>query len=197
MISKLPIIIATMDYNIKDLSSQALKGDKRAEKRLFEYFRVRFVIIAKLRVGGDEAEDIVQDTCLTIVEKLRDMSFPPNIDAWALNILRNKIGNYYQRQSTRSRVGSDIDVETFGLYYKRPDRNPSLYTNLQDCMKKLIMSNKLFARTLNLAYQGYKSDDICQRLSIKPGHFYVILGRSRQQLKQCLERSNYDYPKDV
>ncbi len=186
-----------MTSNIQTVFSQAKKGDKKAEKHLFEYFRVRFLIIAKLRIGGNDAEDLVQDTCLTIIEKLREKRLPPNIDAWALSILRNNIGNYYQRQSVRNRVNVNLDVETIGTKYKTPNHNPSLYANLLSCIKKLILSNKLYARALILVYQGYKTDEICKRLSINPGHLYVILGRSRSQLKQCLELERYDYPKDM
>ena len=59
-------------------------------------------------------------------------------------------------------------------------------------MKKLILANNRFARVLNLVYQGYKNDEICQRLSINSGHFYVILGRSRERLRHFLDGGKYE-----
>ena len=43
------------------------------------------------------------------------------------------------------------------------------------------------ARILNLVYQGYNTDEISEKLMIKPSNLYMILGRGRKMLRKCLK----------
>ncbi|MBN2226952.1 MAG: RNA polymerase sigma factor [candidate division Zixibacteria bacterium] len=180
-----------MDHLVlQRLFSRARGGDQAAETELFEYLFVRFVYLAKRRIGEEEAEDIAQDACTTILRKFRTETGVERLDIWAYGVLKRKIGNFYQRRETRRKIineSGDVDDMT-GLV--QTESNPELRRKLVVCLRKLIVSYPRYARILNLVYQGYSTEEICRRLKVKPGNMYVMLNRGRKLLSDCLEGGN-------
>jgi RNA polymerase sigma factor (sigma-70 family) len=73
-----------------------------------ELMRIRLVLrrLTALRVDNPEdAEDLVQDTLLTMTEKCTEIRLEKGLLIWSMGILRKKIGNYYRR--TRRSVSLD------------------------------------------------------------------------------------------
>ena len=175
-----------MGEHLTSLVIKAKQGDKTAEKEVFEYLRVRFVLLAKRWVGGEYSEDIAQDACITVLEKLKTDSPTDMFEAWAYRILRNKIGNFMQSNSLRQKTM--IHSEHME-YLDRPsmdEPDPTLKRRLRDCLKKLVRSYPRYARVLNFTHQGYDTDEICRRMELKSNHLYVMLNRGRRMLGDCL-----------
>ncbi len=59
----------------------------------------RFTEVAARRVNPASIEDLVQDALRVVIEKGGDR---PRLD-WCFQVLRNVIGNHYQREKTRRR----------------------------------------------------------------------------------------------
>jgi RNA polymerase sigma factor (sigma-70 family) len=62
--------------------------------------RIRLVLrkLTALRVGNPaDAEDLVQETLLTMVRKAPEIDIEKGLLIWAMGILRKKVGNYYRR----------------------------------------------------------------------------------------------------
>ncbi len=172
---------------MRQLVIKAKQGDKAAETQIFEYLRVRFVLLAKRRIGEEHCEDMAQEACITVLEKLKTDSPEENFEAWAYQVLRNKIGNYLQ--GTNLRQKKMVSTEHID-YLDKPavsEMDPMFKKRLMDCLRKLIRSNRRYARVLNFAYQGFDTEEICQRMEMKSNHFYVMLNRSRKMLSDCLE----------
>ena len=171
---------------VHQLLTLVKQGDKSAQKQLFDYLRVRFVLLAKRRIGEEHCEDIAQEACITVLEKLKTEAPEDMFEAWAYKVLRNKIGNYLQSSSLRKK--KMVNTEHID-YLEKPamaDLDPVFKRRLMDCLKKLIKSNRRYARVLNFAHQGYDTDEICQRMAIKSNHLYVTLNRGRKMLNDCL-----------
>ncbi|MEW5923337.1 MAG: sigma-70 family RNA polymerase sigma factor [Candidatus Zixiibacteriota bacterium] len=172
---------------MNNLVTMARNGDLEAEKQLFQYLRVRFEYLAKKRLlKKEDAEDIAQEACLTVIEKYRTVDFHGQFNAWALKVLRNKIGNYLQGKCMRdNKVAREVDVGALRNRINEPV-DMILISDLSDCLRKLLAAFPRYARALNLVHLGFTTDDICRRLDIKPNNLYVILNRGRQILKECL-----------
>ena len=172
---------------LNNLVIMARKGDLEAEKQLFQYLRVRFEYLAKKRLlKKEDAEDIAQEACLTVIEKYKTVDFHGQFNAWALKVLRNKIGNYLQGKCMRdSKIAGEIEVGTLSGRFDGPN-DVILISDLTDCLRKLIAAFPRYARALNLVHLGYTTEDISARLDIRPNNLYVILNRGRQILKDCL-----------
>jgi RNA polymerase sigma factor (sigma-70 family) len=173
---------------VNHLLELARNGDGEAEKQFIKILFVRFVAIAKRRVGNkDDAEDIAQEACSTVLAKYKvDLSIV-NFEAWAYGVLRMKIGNHMQKKTTRQECPLPATESHDSTEALTQQYDPELGLRLNDCVRKLIVVFPRYARVLNLIHQGYKSDEVCKKLKISPNNMYVILSRGRSMLKQCLD----------
>ncbi len=170
------------------LLALARQGDKEAREKLFEFLLVRFTLLAKRRMREEEARDAAQDACLTVFQKYLTEAPAERFEAWAYEVLRRKIGNCYQKQNVRERVmgdGTRIDdvADTSGMALPSHVRRALL-----ECMRKLVRTFPRYARTLNLVYQGYDTEEVCRRLRIRQGYVYVLLNRGRDMLSDCIDK---------
>jgi RNA polymerase sigma factor (sigma-70 family) len=65
-----------------------------------ELTRIRMVLrkLTALRIENPEdAEDLVQETLLTMIEKCPEIALRKGLLVWGMGILRKKVGNYYRR----------------------------------------------------------------------------------------------------
>lgn len=166
------------------LREKALSGDKAAEKELFKQLLVRFTFLAKKRLWSNSAEDIAQDACLTVFEKYRELEDGIVFEAWANQVLRNKIGNLLQKSDSEKKYLSSVRGIDPNL--TESDTEISLRIDIERCLGKIAMKNKRYFDILVLARDGFKTEEICHKLNITPGNLYVILERSRSKLKECL-----------
>jgi RNA polymerase sigma factor (sigma-70 family) len=169
---------------MEELVQKAIDGDKKAEKEIFDYLFVRFKYLAKRTVGESDCEDLAQEACMTILEKYKNEEFTVSFTAWAYGVLKMKIGNYLQ--SGRRRFDKEAypvnDIEVTAS-----TQDPTLKKILIDCLRKISRSYIRYARALNLAYQGYDTEEACSKLDMNPNHYYVTLNRGRSLLKSCIE----------
>ena len=172
---------------MNSLVAQVLEGDKDARERLIAHLRERFVLLARRRTGSADAEDLAQEACMTVVEKLNCGSKPEFFEAWAYQILRNKIGNYLQ-SAQRRMVDDPAALESAG----RPPisvESIQLRNDLRHCLAEMRRGRTIYLRTLNLAQLGFSSKEICKKLNVTQNNMYVMLNRSRQMLRECLKRT--------
>jgi DNA-directed RNA polymerase specialized sigma24 family protein len=66
--------------------------------------------------------------------------------------------------------------------------DPRFERQLLECLRKVGRHNNNFARALNLNYQGYSTEEICDRLKLTKVNFYSILSRARSMLDLCLKK---------
>lgn len=73
--------------------------------------RARFVAVARRRVPAADVEDVVQDALRVVAEKGSHPGRGPGdrpLPSWCFQVLRNTIGNYYQRRRVRERIRAPI-----------------------------------------------------------------------------------------
>lgn len=176
--------IEKKEYFIELLVKKAKTGDKQAEKQIFDYLFVRFKYLAKRNIGIEDCEDLAQEACITVLEKYKDEEFTISFTAWAYGVLRMKIGNYLQSKQRISGKRSSLNEEV--KLSQDSTTEPRLIQLLIECIKEISKAYLRYARTLNLNYQGYSTEEICKRLDITTSNYYVILNRGRAMLKKCL-----------
>ena len=81
----------------------------------FEQLRQSFVAVARRRVPLAAVDDVVQDALRVVHEKNIEPLVDRRVDerptlAWCFQVLRNIIGNHYQRERRRGVVG-ELDVD--------------------------------------------------------------------------------------
>lgn len=170
--------------NINALHSDLISEEGASENELFEYLTVSFRLFAQQRIWNEQdSEEIVQDALMTIAKKYREIEFTTSFAAWAYKVLNHKMLDYYKAKRVRVDAHTRIVDEGNPDMSSKPDS--ALKRQLLKCLRKMRGRH---ARVLNLHYQGYSTDEICDKLDLKPGNFYVVLSRARSMLELCLEK---------
>lgn len=89
--------------SLDTLAAQAVSGDEIARSALLTDLRVRFLQVAKRRLQEDDCEDVVQEALQIVLLRYAERQPQQNILVWSFAVLRNVIGNYYQRRKRQMR----------------------------------------------------------------------------------------------
>ena len=174
---------------IDKLYEKASGGDKVSERELFEYLTDRFRLFVQLRIKSRlDAEDIVQNALMTISGKYKNIEFQTSFAGWAYQVLQNKMRDYFKAQRRRDQKIESTDVQNQPTISQNLDETTR--RQMLECLRKVGHANIRFSRILNLHYQGYSSDEICEKLKLKRNYFYVVLSRARVMLETCLEKGD-------
>mgnify|MGYP001405737074 CR=1 FL=1 len=159
---------------------------------------VRF---ATFRVKNQEiAEDLVQDTFLSAFKSYDSYKGEASVKTWLFAILKNKIFDYYKKDLKKSEITDCIDdkdpsFNSFGIWKvyvpnwaKSPNEqleNKELIEVFNNCKDKL---KKDQAKVFTMKYlDGIDSEEICKVLDITKSNYWIILHRTRMQLRKCIE----------
>lgn len=140
----------------------------------------------------DDAEDVVQETLLTMVRKAPAMNIEKGMLIWAMGILRKKVGNYYRR--VRRITSFDGQVR----YALRESRTQSPEADLHHAEICLIVDailRKLPPQeraAIDLYLAGKPAGEIASLL--QPERYQNIINRlhrGRKKLARELSRHGY------
>ena len=98
---------------IEEVFDALRRGDQSALQKFFPRLRERLFHLAKQRLGGDRAEEVVQETLTTLWERRDSIEDAGHLLPFLFQVLRNKIGNAYMRaQKERDRKGEQDRLES-------------------------------------------------------------------------------------
>ena len=177
-------------FDINALFYRAKNGDIKAENALLKQLDESFRLIVQRRIWNDiDSEDIMQEAMVTILKKYKDLEIKTSFGAWAYRVLNNKMMDYVQKKTIRKKL-DEQRIKDAEPVPAAPD--PDLKEQIISCFKKISGTNLRHARILNLHYQGYTVEEICEKMSIKRNNAYVLLNRARTALELCLEKGRLD-----
>lgn len=149
--------------------------------------------LASRRVDEADVEDVVQEAMRVIAEKGIDRGAEPVGDAmsmaWCFQVLRNTIGNHYQRQKTRQRwTETDTDVVERAQNPRVIEAMDSETTLalIEGALGEMLQSDPKCAGYLSRLVDGARAGDIADGESIERATFYRRLYRCRQKLRELL-----------
>lgn len=161
------------------------------DQKWLSLLRQRFAEIAARRVPEDAVEDIVQDALGIVLAKgaaaanAEGTSDPPL--RWSFNVLRNVIGNWYQKRRRHETV-DDLEIAD-----GRPDALAALTTEeraqtIRDAMDELRQGRPYCADWLWAMAQGVKAGILAARARVEEAVFYRRVYRCRKTLAEILVR---------
>lgn len=170
---------------------KVIAGDRLAEEKFFGLFRPRLYRASMYFLGGQdsEAEDIVQDTFIIALPKLKDYVFKAPIYAWLRQICLHLC---YARLHKRSRMLVTLE-EDLELFMRRMAserlQNQDLEVAKQErlaVLRELItLLNPVSREIINLRnVQGMSYIKISQALQIPLGTVMSRLARARDQIRE-------------
>lgn len=134
-----------------------------------------------------DAQDILQDVAVAILD---GHSFPPpsaGLTAWAIGIARHKIADHFRRMKRTQRVmGDEILQDVADAFVAQADVWTAQGAALDQCLSRVKGDHK---RLLDLRYrEGYSPQEIAERLGRTSEAVRASLLRVRRGLRECIER---------
>ena len=132
------------------------------------------------------ADDVFQETFLTVSRKAGDFTPGTNFLAWACTIARYKVLEAGRHRRGALEPLSDEVIEALCAVYPEPEKEDKEMVALNECLEALHPHTK---RAMELRYeQGHKPAEIAQRLGWTAESVYVVLSRARAALRECVGR---------
>jgi RNA polymerase sigma-70 factor (ECF subfamily) len=153
------------------------------------------------------AQDLVQDTFISAIEKKNEFKGNSSPKTWLFRILNNKIIDFYRSKSKNKHFAFSID-EVSALKLIDADFNDSgswkdtrsfstwsddkhllddedFNSIMKSCMDSLP---ELWFSVITSKYYDEKSAaEICQELDISPSNYWQLMHRSKLLLKKCID----------
>jgi RNA polymerase sigma-70 factor (ECF subfamily) len=177
-----------------------------AERWVEEYGDVLFGFAAARVRDRVIAQDLVQETFLAAIKASENFAGRSTERSWLFGILRNKLVDYYRRQSRETAL-ADLEPtlpEEEGAFgrsglskdgwvlapkaWETPDEtlvSKEFQEVFRGCLSRL--PDKVAQVFLLREVDGVSSQEICKDLGVSPNNFWVMLHRARMGLRRCLE----------
>jgi RNA polymerase sigma-70 factor, ECF subfamily len=181
--------------------------DQPALEAQLPALRQRLLRHAKLAVHDQsQAEDLVQDTLVTVFERHESRRGEATLLTWSTAILKNKIADFYRSPGRRRMVQIDdgddeasdaVDrlYDAQGAYvepvpaWQQPENHMEqrqMMSVLEQCVACLPpKSGRVF---MMREWLGFESAEICERLGVSAENCRMILHRARMSLRTCMQR---------
>ena len=129
---------------------------------------------------------------MTIASEIEALEVEKSFASWAYTILDFRIKAYIKKRAVRGRkeyAGTAEDIIS-----ATPDSSveSGLKEQLLQCLRAICRRNARYARTLNFHYQGFTTEEVCDRLGVSATNLYAILSRARSLLEHCLKKGDID-----
>jgi RNA polymerase sigma-70 factor (ECF subfamily) len=158
-------------------------------QRLFvQHQQVVLYYVLTIEPNLGDAQDIVQETFLTVSRKAATYALGTNFPAWACTVARYQA---LQFQRSRARAAARLDEDVMDMLYGEDAVTPEMLEPrtyaLKRCLGKLApKSADLIRRRYHL---GQMPEDIAPAVGWTPNSVRVALTRARQTLRTCVDRS--------
>lgn len=139
--------------------------------------------IRSLLGDRSQADDVLQETFLTVTRKAADFEEGTSFPKWACAIARYKVLEA-RRATRRGGLGlSEQVIEALAVTEEAHRPDPRI-EHLHECLRDLPPSMR---RVVDLRYKGdHPAPEIASRIGWKVQAVYVALSRARSLLRDCL-----------
>lgn len=129
------------------------------------------------------ADDVLQETFLTLIRKAGDFDPATSFPKWACSVARYKVLEERRLMKKSTGVLSAEVIEALGVCEAALSPDPRL-DRLQDCLAALPEKMR---RLVRLRYQeDHTPAEVAQRMGWSAATVYVALSRLRSELKRCI-----------
>jgi RNA polymerase sigma factor (sigma-70 family) len=163
-----------------------------------ELARIRMVLrkLTALRIENPEdAEDLVQETLLTMTEKCPEIALQKGLLVWGMGILRKKVGNYYRREQRYSTLRREFLSDVMLHLTRSPPAAESTmhYKELQALVDAILDEFPSHERAvMKLLVSGLPINEIAGALHPEPYQNIVNrVHRGRKRLHKELAKYGY------
>lgn len=169
--------------------SSAIDHTTRVQQRFVQHVAEITYFVLSLVPNPSEADDVVQETFLTVTAKANDFTDGTNFKAWVFAIARFKIREHWRKQNRESSRLSDAAIELLAAEAAEGEEtrdDPELAGALAKCLKKLAPKARLLVESVYR--DGMKPREAAGQVGWTANAVYVALSRARLDLRNCLRK---------
>jgi len=124
----------------------------------------------KLTADKEDARDLVQETFLKALKYCSKYAYESNFTAWTYTIMKNTFINGYRRSSRQNTFNNSTN-EDFSKYYGVSSDYylPDSEYSSKELEKAIDALQEEFKLPFKMHYEGYKYQEIAEKLDVKLG----------------------------
>ncbi len=151
-------------------------------------------------LNSDDAEDLVQDTLLTMITKYPERGLEKGLLIWSMGILRKKVGNYYRKVQRYTQLGTQEIREGQPISQSTLISSPEgkvFHTELQELVDETLVQLPIMQRqAMELLIEGLGIREIVEQLH--PERYQNVINRlHRGRQRMAKELAKYGYGPDA
>jgi RNA polymerase sigma factor (sigma-70 family) len=172
------------------LIRKCLSGDEQAWSILIEkYKNLIFSVAIKYRFSSEDADEIFQDVCLTLLQALPDLREPRALPSWLIQTTSHRCF-HWQRERGRY-VGDNSDPPSASVVPENIlaeiEQEQVLRNALSELPSRCLeLVQMLFFQEPSLPYE-----QVAKKLHVATGSIGFIRMRCLKRLRQSLEKSGF------
>jgi len=172
----------------KKLIKSLKRGERSAQKRLYELYKVKFFGVCRLYTRTrEDAEDQLQESFFKIFKDIKNYSGSGSIEGWMRKVVVNTCLMHIR--ANKNKLSAELDIDSIpedALF-----ENPTLQKDWANAIIFMVQKLPLINQTIfNLrVMDGYKFNEISDMLNIKESTVRSHFLRSRKKLQTLLNKS--------
>ncbi len=178
------------NLEIEKLVARAQRGQEEAFSELFDFLYPKISRYISFRVNAEDAEDLISEVFLRVVDKLKKYKKTPkgNFSAWVFRIAHNLVIDFYRKKKDLLQL---TNPETGELQFDIPDSalNPhdsavqhEEHRKIREILKKLSDTHR---EVLQLKFlEGFSNAEIAKIIGKSEVNVRVIQLRALRELRK-------------
>lgn len=141
-----------------------------------------------LTANRDDAQDLLQDTTLKVLDNQEKFVDNINFKGWVLTVMRNIfINNYHKIVRSQTVVDTEIDLYNLNVTKESGFDSPEGAYQIQEITKAINALNKELKIPFSMFLSGYKYNEIAETLDLPLGTVKSRIFFARQELQKALK----------
>ena len=141
-----------------------------------------------LTANRDDAQDLMQDTTLKVLDNQEKFVDNINFKGWVLTVMRNIfINNYHKIVRTQTVVDQGVDLYNLDVVNDSGFDSPDGAYQIKEITKAINSLNDELKIPFSLFLSGYKYNEIAEKLGVPLGTVKSRIFFARQELQKVLK----------
>ena len=141
-----------------------------------------------LTANKDDAQDLLQDTTLKVLNNQEKFVDNINFKGWVLTVMRNIfINNYHKVVRSQTVIDSEIDLYNLNVTRNSGFDSPEGSFQIKEISKAITNLNNDLKIPFSMFVSGYKYNEIAEKLSLPLGTVKSRIFFARQELQHELK----------
>lgn len=141
-----------------------------------------------LTANRDDAQDLMQDTTLKVLDNQEKFVDNINFKGWVLTVMRNIfINNYHKIVRTQTVVDQSVDLYNLDVTNDSGFDSPDGAFQIKEITKAINALNEELKVPFSMFLSGYKYNEISDKLGVPLGTVKSRIFFARQELQRVLK----------